>query len=97
VKILIVDDDRLIRTPGRALASAGYGTNCARAREKTKEILKSGEPVISSLAKLPVLVYTSLDPKTCYEAADGLGISGHVVKPLNPQELLECVGLCWIR
>jgi hypothetical protein len=59
--------------------------------------LKSGEPIILSLAKLPVLVCTSLDPKTCYDTADGLGISGHVAKPLNAQELLECVGLCRIR
>jgi hypothetical protein len=60
--------------------------------EKTKEILRTGEPIILSLAKLPVLVSTSLDPKTWYDAADCLGISGHVVKPLNAQELLECVG-----
>ncbi|HEU0369890.1 MAG TPA: hypothetical protein VFR42_11795 [Candidatus Acidoferrum sp.] len=59
--------------------------------------MKSGEPIIPSLAKLPVLVYTSLDPKTCYDAADGPGISGHVVEPLNAQELLEGVGWCWIR
>jgi hypothetical protein len=60
--------------------------------EKTKEILRTGEPIILSLAKLPVLVSTSLDPKTWYDAADCLGISGHVVKPLSAQELLECVG-----
>ena len=60
--------------------------------EKTKEILRTGEPIILSLAKLPVLVSTSLEPKTWYDAADCLGISGHVVKPLNAQELLECVG-----
>ena len=92
MKILIVDDDRLSRTPaGRVLERAGYGTELCESAEKTKEILRSGEPIILSLAKLPVPVYT-LDPKTWYDAADCLGISGHVVKPLNAQDRLECVG-----
>ena len=65
MKILIVDDDRLRRPlAGRALEGAGYGTELCERAEKTKEILRSGEPIILSLAKLPVLAYTSLDPKT---------------------------------
>jgi response regulator RpfG family c-di-GMP phosphodiesterase len=46
-----------------------------------------------SFAELPVVIYTSLDPKTWFDAADCLGISGHVRKPLNAQELIEKVGL----
>jgi hypothetical protein len=80
VKILLLDDDRLSRTLARrALERAGYGTELCECTEKTKEILRIGQPIILSLAKLPGLVYTSLDSKTWYDAADCPGFSGHVV------------------
>jgi len=44
-----------------------------------------------ALAELPVLIYTALDPRQWYDAADCLGISGHVAKPLNAHELVERV------
>jgi two-component system, chemotaxis family, chemotaxis protein CheY len=46
-----------------------------------------------SLAELPVLICTAQDPKHWYDAADCLGISGHIAKPLNAQELIERVAL----
>src|SRR5689334_15167548 len=42
-----------------------------------------------SLAELPVLICTAQDPRNWYDAADCLGISGHLAKPLNAQELIE--------
>lgn len=46
-----------------------------------------------SLAELPVLIYTAQDPRQWYDAADCLGISGQVAKPLNAHELAERVAL----
>ena len=44
-----------------------------------------------SLAELPILICTAQDPKHWYDAADCLGISGHIAKPLKTQELIERV------
>lgn len=44
-----------------------------------------------SMAELPVLVCTAQDPARWYDAADCLGISGYIAKPLNAQELVEKV------
>jgi CheY-like chemotaxis protein len=45
------------------------------------------------LAELPVLICTAQDPARWYEAADCLGISGHIAKPLNTQHLIERVSV----
>ena len=45
------------------------------------------------MAELPVLVCTAQDPAKWYDAADCLGISGYVAKPLNAQELSEKVSM----
>ena len=45
------------------------------------------------LAELPVLICTAQDPAKWYDAADCLGISGHVAKPLNAHDLVERVSL----
>lgn len=46
-----------------------------------------------SLAELPVMICTAQDPSRWYDAADCLGIAGHLVKPLNAQDLIERVGM----
>jgi len=45
------------------------------------------------LAELPVVICTAQEPAQWYDAADCLGISGHIAKPLNAQELIEQVSL----
>jgi hypothetical protein len=45
------------------------------------------------LAELPVMICTAQDPSRWYDAADCVGIAGHLKKRLNAQDLIERVGM----